>query len=353
MQETANDTMKNFIFDIPKAETHVHVQGCVTPELMLRFAERNKISLSYQTPEEVRAHIATCPGDLSAFIQILNEVSAVLRTEQDYYETTLDYLIRSAQQNVKFAEMYFDPQPGLDFGLSLGDMLSGMNAARDKALIEHGIDSQWIMSFNRDRSAESAMEVLSMAENQRQNVVAVGLDHQDTPGYPERFKPVFDRAAEMGFKRTSHVDLYEDNAVDRVWGAVKSLNVDGRIDHGIDGLQDSAFCEHMAQSRLGLAVTPTLFFEEDPDSSDYFKDVCNAVRFMLDNNLKVTVSTDDPGIFGMNYESDTIHLVQQQIGLTKEEVLRLARHSFEILWIDDERKQAYLDMLAPFEAAVN
>lgn len=349
MQDTAQDSIKTFIYDIPKAETHVHVQGCVTPELMLKFAERNQIPLQYQSPDEVKAYIATCSSDLAAFIQVLNEVSSVLRTEEDYYETALDYLFRSAQQNVKFAEMQFDPQPAIENGLSLGAVLSGLNAARQKAREEYQIDCHWIMSFNRDRSPESAMEILSMAETEQENVVAVGLDHQDTPGYTNRFKTVFDRAAEMGFKRTTHVDLYEDNAAERVWGAIKDLQVDGRIDHGIDGLADMKFCQHMSRSGLALAVTPTLFFNEDPEISTYFKDVCGAVRYMLDHDLNVTISTDDPGIFGMNYESDTLCLVQRFLELTKEEIVRLAKNSFDMLWLDEAQKSRFQDMLVPFE----
>ena len=49
------------------------------------------------------------------------------------YETALDYLKRSSGQNVKYADVYFDPQPILDNGLSMSAMMNAMNAARRKS----------------------------------------------------------------------------------------------------------------------------------------------------------------------------------------------------------------------------
>jgi adenine deaminase len=127
--------------------------------------------------------------------------------------------------------------------------------------------------------------------------------------------------------------------------------VDGRIDHGIDGLVDEAFRNHLIENNMTLAVCPTLFFNKKPADSAYFRDVSKAVKFMLVNNMKVTISTDDPGIFDLNYIGDLFHLVQKEVALTKQEIAQLARNSFEMLWIDDVKKNEYLKMLQPFEAS--
>lgn len=343
--------MDQFINDIPKAESHVHLQGCVTPELLLRFAKRNGISLAYRNEKEVESFIENSYGpDLSDFIRLLNEISLVLKTEDDIYDTALDYFKRSSRQNVKYAEVYFDPQPVLDNGLSMPAMMNAMNTARGDAAKEYDIDSKWIMSFHRDRSPQSALSVLALAEHSRENIVGVALDNLDTPNYPERFKGVFDRAHDLGYKRTTHVDVGEQSAIDRVWGAINALGVDGRIDHGIDGLVDERFRSYIKNNEIALAVCPTLFFNKKPRDSAYFREVCDSVRFMLDNDMRVTLNTDDPGIFSLNYAGDIYKLVQKQIHLTHSEVIQLARNSFEMLWMDDARKETYLTMLKPFES---
>lgn len=343
-------SMTDFINQIPKAESHIHLQGCVTPELLLKFARQNNISLSYKNEQDVETFIENSYGsDLSDFVRVLNEISAVLKTGQDFYDTAMDYFKRSSEQSLKYAEIYFDPQPALENGVTMPEMMAGMNAARADAIKEYDIDCQWLMSFQRDRSPESAMEVLELAENSRENIVGVALDNLDTPGYPQRFKAVFDRAHEMGYKRTTHVDVGENNALDRVWGAIKDLQVDGRIDHGIDGLVDEDFRNHLIENDITLAVCPTLFFNKKPADSAYFRDVSKAIKFMLDNDMRVTLSSDDPGIFNLNYISDLFHLVQKQVDLTKPEITKLARNSFEMLWIEEAQKAKYLNMLEPFE----
>ena len=345
-------SMADFINQIPKAESHIHLQGCVTPELLLKFASKNNIPLSYKNEQDVENFIENSYGpDLADFVRVLDEISAVLKTEQDFYDTAMDYFKRSSEQNLKYAEIYFDPQPALENGISMPEMMAGMNAARADAIKEYDLDCQWLMSFQRDRSPESAMEVLEFAENSRENIVGVALDDLDTPGYPQRFKAVFDRAHEMGYKRTTHVDVGENNALERVWGAIRDLKVDGRIDHGIDGLVDAEYRNHLIANDMTLAVCPTLFFNKKPEDSAYFRDVSKAIKFLLDNNMRVTLSSDDPGIFDLNYIGDLFHLVQKEVDLTKPEIAKLARNSFEMLWIEDTRKTEYLNMLKPFEVS--
>lgn len=344
--------MEAFINQIPKAESHIHLQGCVTPELLLKFAKRNNIPLAYQNEEDVEKFIENSYGpDLSDFVQVLTEISMVLKTEEDFYDTAIDYFKRSHKQSLKYAEIYFDPQPALENGITMPAMMAGMNAARAVAIKDYDIDCKWLMSFQRDRTPESAMEVLELAEGSRENIVGVALDNLDTPGYHQRFAAVFDRAHKMGYKRTTHVDVGENNALDRVWGAIKDLKVDGRIDHGIDGLVDEAFRNHLIENDMTLAVCPTLFFNKKPEDSAYFRDVSDAIKFMLDNDMSVSLSSDDPGIFDLNYIGDLFQLVQKQVDLTKPEIVQLAKNSFEMLWIDQPLKDKYLNMLSPFETS--
>ena len=340
---SSNGSMRDFIFKLPKAESHVHLPGCVTPEQLLLLAERNKINLPYDSPSDVEQFIKNSYGpDLSDFITVLDQIASVLRTGEDYYDATYDYLARSARQNVRYVEPYFGPQFAIDNKLHVSEQLDGMNRALRDARSEFGIDGKWIMSFRRDRPVHEAMEILEQMESHRDNIVGVALSELDTPNYMHRFKPVFDRAEQLGYKRTTHVDVGEMDAQNRVWSAVTELKVNGRIDHGIDGLKDKRFVEYLRESNTTLAVCPTLFFGNTPSSSPYFQEVCDAVKFMLDNNLGVTINTDDPGIFSLNYLADIFLLTQEYLDLSRAEVVQLARNSFKILWIDQKSKEDYL-----------
>lgn len=344
--ELNSSDIGKFIDRLPKAESHVHIAGCVTPELLFTLAERNGIELPYDSPQDVISYMSTMDtASLEAFLEVLHLFASVLFTSEDYYETTFEYLSRSALQNVRYAEVYFEPQYAIDAGLPITAQLEGMNEALRAARASYGIDAQWIMSFVRNRPVEQAMEILLERDWREYNVAAIGLSDQNVGDYTSEFRPVFERAGELGFKRTAHVDVDEPQAVDRVWGVVQKLRVDGRIDHGIDGLRDPAFIDYLRNSDTTLAVTPTVYFGENPNTSWYFRTVCEAVKLMLDEELRVTINTDDPGVFGLNYLADVYKLTQSYLGLSKTEVSRLAENSFSSLWISQEKKNAYLQEL--------
>ena len=46
--------MNKFLNQLPKAELHIHIEGSLEPELMFKIAQRNGISLSYSSIDEIK-----------------------------------------------------------------------------------------------------------------------------------------------------------------------------------------------------------------------------------------------------------------------------------------------------------
>ena len=93
---------------MPKVELHVHLEGTLEPELRLRLAERNGIPQPHRTVDEVRAGYRF--HDLPSFLTGYYEGVQVLRTEPDFYDLASGYLRRAAEEGVRYAEVFFDPQ---------------------------------------------------------------------------------------------------------------------------------------------------------------------------------------------------------------------------------------------------
>ncbi|TXD76250.1 adenosine deaminase, partial [Ralstonia pseudosolanacearum] len=92
----------------PKAELHIHIEGSLEPELMFALAERNGVKLPYASVDEVRAAYAF--NDLQSFLDLYYAGASVLLTEQDFYDMTAAYVARAVADNVRHAEIFFDPQ---------------------------------------------------------------------------------------------------------------------------------------------------------------------------------------------------------------------------------------------------
>ena len=124
--------IEQLIRTIPKAELHIHIEGSLEPELMFEIAKRNRVSLRHRTVEELRrAYDFT---DLQSFLDIYYEGANVLRTQRDFYDMTAAYLRRAEADNVRHAEMFFDPQTHTDRGIAIATVIDGIwSAMQDSA----------------------------------------------------------------------------------------------------------------------------------------------------------------------------------------------------------------------------
>src|SRR4051812_26924057 len=148
--------MQAFIENMPKAELHVHLEGTLEPELSFELAQKNQIEMAYKTPEEIIA--AYDFYDLPSFLTIYYGAMKVLREEEDFYQLTWNYLSKARSQNTLYAELFFDPQAHTSRGVDFETVITGIHKAQLDAEKKLGIQSQLIMCFLRDLSAESAME---------------------------------------------------------------------------------------------------------------------------------------------------------------------------------------------------
>src|ERR1700736_6675261 len=126
MRGMAGD-LATFARDLPKAELHLHIEGTLEPELMFELARRNGIRLPYASVEEVRR--AYVFSDLQSFLDIYYAGCRVLVTEQDFYDLTIAYLERAAQQGVRHAEIFFDPQTHTQRDIPFPAVVNGITAA--------------------------------------------------------------------------------------------------------------------------------------------------------------------------------------------------------------------------------
>ena len=93
-----NKSLKSFINLMPKAELHIHIEGSLEPELMLRLAEKNKIKLPYDSVEDVRD--AYSFDNLQSFLDIYYLGANVLQTAEDFYELMQNYLEKCLDSNI-------------------------------------------------------------------------------------------------------------------------------------------------------------------------------------------------------------------------------------------------------------
>ena len=325
----------DFVVGLPKCELHVHLEGTLELEMAHALAERH--GLPPLAPERP----STFAG-LSDFLEHYYAAMSGLRDEADFTELTAAYLDTARRQGVVYAEMFFAPQAHTSRGVPFEAVVTGIHRAQLDARAAGGPDSQLIMCFLRDMSAESAEEALDMALPYRSWILGVGLDSDEQGNPPAKFAAVFDRARAAGFRLTMHCDPRQEDSLTHLWQCVEVIGVE-RIDHGVDCVADDALCDELADRRLGLTVCPL------SNLRLYDTLMADEIRELLDRRILVTVNSDDPAYFG-GYVADNYRALAESAGFTPAELARLARNSFEVAWLPPSRRSSYLDAVDAFEA---
>jgi len=332
--------MRRFIAGMPKAELHVHVEGTLEPELKVALAQRNGIDLPYASVEAMRA--AYDFDDLPSFLKIYYEGMGVLLTEEDFFDLAYAYLRKARSQNVLYAEMFFDPQAHTSRGIAYDTVINGIRRAQTLAERELGIQTRLIMCFLRDMTAASAMDTLEQSLPYKQWIVGVGLDSNEKGNPPIKFKEVFAKARDAGYRLTMHCDVDQENSVAHIWQTLDDIGVD-RIDHGVNSLEDEALCAEIIRRRLALTVCPI--------SNRYVTGDLKAteIRSMLEKGMRATVNSDDPAYFP-GYMTENLIATQEAADLDQRQVARLVRNAFEASWLPSADKDRLLRELDGYTA---
>lgn len=323
---------------LPKAELHLHIEGTLEPELALKLAERNNISLPFADLDDLKAHYEF--ENLQSFLDLYYQLMSVLRTKQDFTDLMLAYLARANADGVRRAEIFFDPQVhmnnGLDFDVVLDGLLEGLRIGHER----FGIDGGLIMCIIRDMPVDSAEALLDTAASRAGDLLGIGLDSAEVGYPPELFTHIYERATRLGLHLVAHAG--EEGPADYVRQALDLLHVE-RIDHGVRTATDGDLVARIARDGIALTVCPL-----SNHRLQVVRDVADLpVRQLFDAGVKVTLNSDDPAYFG-GYICDN-YIAMARTGMSLDELATIAEYSLESSFATPEQKTTYANALADWK----
>jgi adenine deaminase len=332
-QSTAD--IESFIRGLPKAELHVHIEGTLEPEMVFELARKHGIPLRYPSAEALRR--AYDFHNLQSFLDLYYQGANVLRDEDDFRALTRAYLEKAHAQGVVHVEIFFDPQTHTDRGIAFETVLNGIWYALDHAQRELNLSSRLILCFLRHLSAEAAMHTLEAALPYKDRIYAAGLDSSELGHPPSKFSKVFERARREGFLTVAHAG--EEGPPGYILEALDDLRV-SRIDHGVRCEQDAELCKRLAAEQVPLTVCPLsnvklAVFRHMEDHN---------LKRLLDAGLCVTVNSDDPAYFG-GYILENYMAAHKALGLTRADLIRLARNSITASFLPQDAKRECLSRI--------
>jgi adenosine deaminase len=291
--------IEEFIQRMPKVELHVHLEGSVRPETLLRLADRHHIPLPAGSIEGVRAWYRF--RDFAHFVEIYMTISSCLRTADDIELIAREFLIGQAEQHVLYSEVTFTPYNQLvNCGLGFHEQIDAVNRARSWGEQSLGVSMGMIIDIPRERSPEAGDQVAGwVIDRFGDGVIALGLAGPERGNPPSKFRNALGRARDRGIPRIIHAG--ESDGPASIWNALE-IGEPARVGHGVRAIEDPALLAHLREfgiplevclsSNVCLGVYPTLTSHSLPK--------------LIGHGLRITINSDDPPMFNTSLTNEFI-----------------------------------------------
>ncbi len=343
-EDGAAKAMHAYLAGMPKAELHLHLEGTLSPETIVRITQRNGLDY-FTTVEEVKQSLTSRPPGLMGFLDHHFKSQEVMQTRQDFYDATYQLAEKLADNNIVYADVFFDPQAHTTRGVTFTDMFEGIDTGRVDAEAAFGVTINLIMCIQRERSVESALEMLDQAFPFRPRIIGLGMDSGPEYGNPPvKFRAVYSRAREEGYFLTGHHDVDVRDSIKHIW---QSLDVIGmnRIDHGLNASDDAELTKELARRGICLTGSPVMR-STDPAPQDV-----DRIRTLDSAGVCISLNSDDPEEFESGYLTNMLILFQEASDYSKADMTRLMLNAFNSIWEPAAETNAYVAELKNYAAA--
>jgi adenosine deaminase len=339
--------LHDFLIALPKCEHHLHIEGTLEPNLLFELAKKNNITLpssqddpSWESPDTLHARYQRFTS-LDDFLHYYFIGMSVLITASDFESLAWAYFQKAHSQNVKHAEIFFDPQAHISRGVSYDTILAGLSAAQTSAREEFNLTTELLVCLLRHIPATEGHELYLhtlFPSLKSGRVKGLGLSSTELNNPPHLFKDTYAHAKEHGILRTAHAG--EEADVSYMASALYDLDIQ-RVDHGIKLPHDPALMAEYATRGIMVTMCPI-----SNKVLHCVKDIRELpVRTYLDNNVRFSVNSDDPAYFG-GYIQENYCAVQDAFGLSVSDWEKIVKAGIVGSWCSEQRREEMLEILS-------
>lgn len=291
MGEAGMRSDKRRMEEYGKIDLHLHLDGSLSAETILKLAGREHAKLPADTPEGLHPYLTVkidC-GSLNEYLKCFDIPLAVLRTAENLELAAYELGVRLSKKGISYGEIRFAPQLHCQNGLTQEEAVRAVLAGLDRASIESrlgkrekGIGLRSILCCMRGVGLHEAnLETIRVASRYLgMGVVAVDLAGAEalypTSDYEEEFR----YARSLGVPFTIHAG--EAAGPESIWKALEFGAL--RIGHGVRAAEDERLMEELIRRGTVLEMCPTSNLQTKAvrSLSEY------PLRTYLDRGIKVT-----------------------------------------------------------------
>lgn len=320
-------------------DLHLHLDGSLSPEIIIEIAKEEKLKLPSYEPNELRKYLEVPENcqSLNEYLTRFDIPNLVLQTKNGLRKCLLDLLKREANDGLKYVEIRMAPQLSTAKGLSQEEVVQELIKAKEEAQKLYGIKSNLILCLMRGNNNNVAnLETVKIASKYlHRGVVALDLAGAEALFPNEMFADMFLLANNLEIPFTLHAG--EAAGADSVRSAI-SYGAK-RIGHGINSIHDEQLMKYLADKKIPLEICPKSNLDTKTIKS--FDEL--PIKEFLNRGIMVTINTDDMTVSNTNLKNE--YKILAKIGLTDKQMRQIAINSINAAFINEAEKKELLMFL--------
>ena len=320
-------SLREIITDLPKVELHVHLEGSIQPETLLKLAQRNDIALPATDVAGLREWFKF--RNFEHFVEVYMAASKCIRKPEDLELIAEEFARGQAAQNILYTEANYTAMTIFRYsGIPFSEQLDALN--RGFAKVPESPVNLIIDIVRGFPVAEGETIAQWCIDGLGKGVVAIGLSGFEGKDPVAIHKHSFETAKAAGLGCSAHAG--ETGGAPAIREVLSDAFAD-RIGHGVRCIEDGALVQELRDKQIHLEVNPTsnVSLGLYPSLADH------PLPILMDEGLSVSINSDDPPYFNTSLTEEWIRCAEE-FELSTDILFTLCQGAVNHSFLGDEAK---------------
>ncbi|MFN8846028.1 MAG: adenosine deaminase [Bdellovibrionales bacterium] len=327
------------IRSLPKIDLHRHLDCSLRWSTVVEVAQDLKMELP-QPPAKARSSfLITEPmANLEAVLNKFLNTQKVLASDEILERLAFEACEDAFNDNVLLLELRFAPTFILDGHphLSPEKIISAFRKGLNRAEKTYGLSAGLIGILQRIKPIEQSQTTMDFFCDMKSEFIGVDLADNEEGFDPAPFASLFQKAKKSGLRVTIHSgEVPHPQAGQWIMDSINYLGAE-RIGHGVQAIHHPKVLEQIKKQNVTLEICPLSNYltQAFPDPASH------PLKKLMEAGVKVTLGSDDPGIFASQLTDDYLMAHQHQ-RLNLQDFKQLNQNAFESSFIDPLKKKKW------------
>jgi adenosine deaminase len=317
----------------PKVDLHRHLEGAIRLGTLLDLYREHGQALAETSEAELapRAQVLEPMASLEDVLSRFTVAKGAFFDEAACERIAFEAVEDLAADNVRLAELRFSPEflclpHGLDWDAAMAAIARGAERASSEFDVTVGL----IAIASRNYGLDSAERTAEFAWRHRDSLVAFDLAGDEQAYPPSLYVDVVAGLEGSGLHVTTHYG--ESGGAEFPREAVEALESE-RLGHGVSVAEDPSVVALVRDRGVTLEMCPTSN-RRTGAVSDLAE---HPARRLLDQDVSVTINTDNPGLFAIDLANE-LEVCVERLGFSEDDLKRVTSNAIDASFVDDDTR---------------